>query len=272
MVVRSYTLQERPELERVVAPLLEVTWPRFVLHDPVAGRLWPRVVGEFADHHVGIVDEPAGELIGIGYSIPFAWDGSTAGLPAGWQAVVTQALADHDQGRAATAVAALSITVAPGHQGRGLSRSVLGALRDTAAAHGFATLVAPVRPSHKSRYPLTPMERYVRWTLPDGAPFDPWLRTHWRFGAEPCRICPASMVITAPVAAWEEWTGMAFPDSGSYVVPGALVPVTIDRERDIGRYAEPNLWVRHTLRDHRSGSPARYRSAPRAPRTPPLFH
>jgi hypothetical protein len=38
---------------------------------------------------------------------------------------------------------------------------------------------------------------------------------------------------------------MVFPESGDYVVEGALVPVTIDREGDIGRYADPNLWMRH---------------------------
>jgi hypothetical protein len=40
---------------------------------------------------------------------------------------------------------------------------------------------------------------------------------------------------------------MAFPESGRYVVPGALVPVEIDRERDTGRYEEPGVWMRHSL-------------------------
>jgi hypothetical protein len=40
---------------------------------------------------------------------------------------------------------------------------------------------------------------------------------------------------------------MRFPDSGPYVVPGALVPVEIDRDRDQGRYVEPNVWVRHRI-------------------------
>jgi hypothetical protein len=31
----------------------------------------------------------------------------------------------------------------------------------------------------------------------------------------------------------------------SYVVPGALVPVEIDRERDEGHYLEPNVWMVH---------------------------
>ncbi len=44
---------------------------------------------------------------------------------------------------------------------------------------------------------------------------------------------------TGTVAQWENWTGMALPASGSYVVKGGLVPVLIDRGRDIGEYVEP---------------------------------
>jgi hypothetical protein len=53
------------------------------------------------------------------------------------------------------------------------------------------------------------------------------------------------MVVTGTVAEWEEWAGLAFPESGRYVVPGALDLVEIDRERDLGLYAETNLWMRH---------------------------
>ena len=42
---------------------------------------------------------------------------------------------------------------------------------------------------------------------------------------------------------------MAFPETGEYVVEGALVPVTIDRKRDEGSYVEPNVWVRHAPAD-----------------------
>jgi hypothetical protein len=47
------------------------------------------------------------------------------------------------------------------------------------------------------------------------------------------------------VAEVEEWCGLAFPESGTYVVEGALAPVEIDRERDHGVYREPNVWMRH---------------------------
>ena len=44
------------------------------------------------------------------------------------------------------------------------------------------------------------------------------------------------MVITGTISEWEEWTGMRFPESDAYVVPGALQPVVMDLERDLGIY------------------------------------
>jgi hypothetical protein len=49
------------------------------------------------------------------------------------------------------------------------------------------------------------------------------------------------------VREWERWTRMRFPASGRYVVPGALVPIAIDRRRDRGRYVEPNVWMLHPV-------------------------
>ena len=53
-------------------------------------------------------------------------------------------------------------------------------------------------------------------------------------------------MVTGTVAKWEEWTEMAFPESGAYAVSGALVPIEIDRERDEGVYVEPNVWMVHS--------------------------
>ncbi len=68
-------------------------------------------------------------------------------------------------------------------------------------------------------------------------------------GAEQLRIAPKAGTITGTVAEWEDWPGMIFPESGAYVVPGVLQPIEIDRERNIGRYEDPNVWMRHQLAD-----------------------
>jgi GNAT superfamily N-acetyltransferase len=254
MEYRVVSLAERPELLGPALELHALGWPEFLQHDPAAGRYQPRLAGELAGYQVLLVDEKD-ELAAAGVSIPFAWDGSRVGLPAGWDAVVARGLADLEEGRRPTTLSALAATVAPDRRGQGLSPLIIEALKRAAVRHGLAHFVAPVRPTAKSAYPLTPMARYVRWTLPDGAPFDPWLRTHWRLGAKVLGVCPRSTVVEASVGTWEAWTGMRFPETGPYVVPRALVPVRVDRERDLGRYVEPNVWVRHPLR-----RPVRYGS------------
>src|SRR5262249_8203233 len=107
-------------------------------------------------------------------------------------------------------------------------------------AHGFTALIAPVRPSWKERYPLIPISRYAAWRRADGLLFDPWLRVHERLGAGVRRPEPKSMHITGTVAEWEHWTGLPFPESGDYVFPQGLAPLTIEREADLGAYSEPH--------------------------------
>jgi len=99
----------------------------------------------------------------------------------------------------------------------------------------------------KSLYPLTSIERYVLWKQADGSPFDPWFRVHWKEGGEMVKTAPQSMTIRGKVAEWEQWTNMRFPESGEYVVSGALQPVSIDCEHDEGIYIEPNVWMQHRL-------------------------
>jgi hypothetical protein len=91
------------------------------------------------------------------------------------------------------------------------------------------------------------MERYARWEREDGLPFDPWLRVHHRLGARFLEVAPESMVVTGTVSEWEDWTGMHFPETGPYIIEGALRPVEMDLERNLGVYTEPNVWMRHPI-------------------------
>ena len=140
---------------------------------------------------------------------------------------------------------ALGITIAPEYRGKGLSRRMIQRMAEIGRDYGLDTLIAPVRPTLKHRYPLTPMDRYISWRRPDGTHLDPWLRTHERLGADIVKVASRSVEVTGPVTEWEGWTQLAFPESGMYVVSGALVPIEIDRERDEGVYVEPNVWMVH---------------------------
>jgi hypothetical protein len=121
-------------------------------------------------------------------------------------------------------------------------------MRNTAKAHKLNALIAPVRPNFKHRYPHTPMSSYIKWCGSDGIPKDPWLRVHARKGAEIVKICPRSMRIVGTIEQWEKWTGLRFPGSDKYIVPGALVPVKIDWDHNQGTYVEPNVWMIHKLK------------------------
>ena len=144
-----------------------------------------------------------------------------------------------------TLVSAIQVLVDRNRHGSGLSSTMLGEMRRIAAAAGYGDLVAPVRPSLKSRYPITPIEEYVTWKTDEGLPFDPWLRVHARAGATIEKVCAESMIIPGTVAEWEEWSGMRFPASGAYTVPGALQPVEVDVDADRVVYVEPNVWMHH---------------------------
>ena len=140
---------------------------------------------------------------------------------------------------------ALAIAIPSGQENRGQSRLLLAGMRALAAGHGWAQLIAPVRPNWKARYPLTPIQRYAAWTRPDGLPFDPWLRVHARLGGRILRAEPESLRISGTVNDWEGWVGMAFPETGRYVFPEGLALLHVDREQDLGLYHEPNVWVAH---------------------------
>jgi hypothetical protein len=100
-------------------------------------------------------------------------------------------------------------------------------------------------PQLEGALPLTPIQRYAAWTRPDGLPFDPWLRVHVRLGGRILRAEPESLRISGTVSEWEGWVGMAFPETGRYVFPEGLALLHVDRERDLGLYHEPNVWVAH---------------------------
>lgn len=243
---RLSTLAERMDLEDALDAHNRGAWPRFMLEDAVADRLWHHLHEELAGFQLLLLDG-SDDIVAAGNCAPLCWDGTDADLPVGWDDQFERTAADLLAGRAPDTLGALQIVVAAEHQGSGLSRLMVSAFRAAALEHGLRALIACVRPTWKERYPLTPIERYAAWRREDGQPFDPWIRVHAHTGARVSRAEPASMAIEGSVADWEAWTGMAFPDDGAYVVPRAAAPVTIDHAADRGRYLDPNVWMVHDL-------------------------
>jgi GNAT superfamily N-acetyltransferase len=242
------TVGERPDLLPVANAIVAGAWPEFMLHNPVANQYWKEMYAAFPDLQFTMRDAATGEVVAVGASAALAWNPDVEGWPEeGWDWALARAVQDHRAGRKPNAQCGLIIAIAANHQGKGLSTKMVKAMKALGQRQGYDLLAIPVRPSVKSRYPLIPIERYVTWRRADGKPFDSWLRSHTSVGAEIIGPCVRSTLIEGTVAEWEEWAKMQLPDSGSYVVPGALVPVEIDRTADRGVYLEPNVWVRHPM-------------------------
>lgn len=246
MTYTVFTLHERPDLIDAIDHLHQIGWVPFMREDPVAALYWRQLLDSFPQFQYVVVDETS-TPVACGNAIPFHWDGSEESLPSGWDGVFEQGISDHEQQIKPDTLSALAIVIHPGYRGKGLSKLMVKEMKRLAVERNMKRMVAPVRPSLKQTYPLIPMEEYVQWVSDDGLPFDPWIRTHVKTGASIIKVADRSMVIPATVEKWEEWAGMPFPSSGSYIIEGGLVPLDIDKEANTGLYIEPNVWMRHTL-------------------------
>jgi hypothetical protein len=245
MSYKIITLKQRPDLAEQVDRLSEEAWPKFLRQHNT--HHWSSLFSTFSDYQLVLYD-PQDGVIAVGHTVPLSWDGTIEDLPVEINGVMDRGMQAYQHRQTPTTLSAVAVIVGSMHQRKGLSSVVLGAMKSLAAESGLGALIAPVRPTLKSRYPLTPIEQYVRWKRADGSPFDPWLRVHWNLGAVPLKTMPKSITVVGTVAEWEEWTGMSFPESGSYIVPRALEPVRIDREKDLGSVDDPNLWMRHSMK------------------------
>ncbi|MBA2460375.1 MAG: N-acetyltransferase [Actinobacteria bacterium] len=232
---------DRPDLrKRRQADLSQLTWPEYMNHNDPGNRYWGRLYTDFPDFQVALLD--GDELVAEAHAVPVGWDDTLEDLPAGWDDAFVRGMTSE---RTPTALSALAISVLPTRQGQRLSSRMIEAFKQTARVAGLRAVIAPVRPTWKERYPLIPIQRYMEWRREDGAHFDPWIRIHERVGGEIIAPAPESMLMRAPVADWEEWTGMLFPEDGEYVFPGGLS--TLGVRDGVGTHVEPNVWVRHNV-------------------------
>ena len=220
-------------------------WPEFMLHDPTAD-LMDHLYTEFPKYQFVLIDRLTNQVAAIGNSIPVSFNGIIDDLPEqGWDWAIQKGFEDLKSGATPNLLCALQIVVFSESRGKGISSLAVQGMKSLGQSNSLCDLIAPVRPNRKSEYPLISIDDYVRWKLPDGRPFDPWLRVHSNGGARLVKPCHKAMEIPGTIAEWEEWTGLKFLQSGDYVVPGALVPISVDLEKDRAVYTEPNVWMHH---------------------------
>jgi hypothetical protein len=243
-MVTMHTAAARPDLwERGIDS--ELVWPEYNLHGDVLNQYWGELDVELPEFQFVLYDDAEDVVVAEGHTGPMVWDGREASLPAGIDLALELSFRQVRAGERMNTLCALAAETPRDGRRRGLAVEILTAMRALAERNGLDHLVAPVRPSWKERYPITPIEQYVGWRRDDGQLFDPWMRVHERLGARVATPLPQSMRITGTVAEWESWTGLPFPESGEYVFPEGLAPLHVDREADYVSYWEPNVWMIH---------------------------
>jgi len=228
--------------------IANASWPEFMMNDPIANDHWHELFDRFNEYQFALLDTETNRMAAMGNSLAFHWDKDLSELPeGGWDWVFVKAVEDHKNSVKPNIQSAIQIAIHPDYQSQRLSERMVQAMREIARSKGFSNLVAPVRPNQKSKYPLISIDDYIKWTNDEGLPFDAWLRVHARVGARIIKPCHQAMTIRGTRAEWEEWTGLKFPQSGIYYLPGALNPMEINVENDQGIYIEPNVWIVHEI-------------------------
>ena len=235
-------LNNRGDYLQKLRRLSKASWPEFLLHGDMPS--WDKIYTELADFVLLLIDAD-GELAAAGFTIPVFWNGTFDDLPETIEAIIVNGLTTDPYRR--NTLMAVAAVVDQRHQGKNLSREILKQMSRLAKSHGFKDLLVPVRPTWKVRYPLQSIENYANWRRPDGFLYDPWLRTHERLGAKVLTCVDNTLTVKGTIRDWQTWTGMIFPESGCYIVDGALEPVTIDVAADSGVYHDPNVWMRHRV-------------------------
>lgn len=219
----------------------------YILEAPVPSRYWAALFEEFPQFQFCVRDE-AGAFVGTACAVPVYWGGAVDALPdEGFDWALPAGVEGRRSGRRPNLLCALSVNVVPSQREKGYSAQLLRVLADSAREHGLSGLIVPVRPTYKSRHPVTDMADYLAWKTPDGRCFDPWVRLHLSLGARVVGICRRSLTHEAPIERWSAWTGLHFPGTGRFIVPGALAPLEVDFEAGTAIYREPNVWMQHPL-------------------------
>ena len=238
----------RADYRELVRGLTKLSWPEFMLHDQIAGILWHELLDRFAEYQLALYDVENDRVAAMGNSFPLRWENSLTNLPeGGWDWAFMEAVNNHKQGLSPNVHCAIQVVIHPDYRGQGLGTRTLDAVHAVSQSKGFQTLIIPVRPSEKSNYPQSNIDDYLTWKNEDGLPFDAWLRVHAHIGGKIIKACHESKTIRGTRAEWEQWTGMNFPQSGGYIIPGALNPMEMNLEKDEGIYIEPNVWMVHSL-------------------------
>jgi len=232
-------LSENLKLIDVINKIHSEPWPIFLSEDSSVRKYWQRLYQVYPEYQLLFrIDK---EYIGVANSAPIYWNGKIDYLPSGFDESIEIIIEKNEK---LNTLCGLAVVISKSHLGKGISSEIVNGLKKLARSYGYSNLILPVRPTLKSQYPTIYMDNYINWQK-DNLPFDPWLRVHVKAGGKILKVVNPSMAVRGTVSDWQEWSGMYFGESNEYIIKGALNPVKIDLENNIGEYIEPNVWVLH---------------------------
>lgn len=238
------TCADRPDLFDTCVAIEDEAWDAlgFLDYTPAHHAHYNELLALFPDFHLCMLDTTTGDVVATGMCVPLCISVDQPLPDEGWDWVVNTAC--EQGGKQSNAIGALSISVPASLRHRGLARDLINTMRALAGLNTFRQVIAPVRPSEKCRHPFVAMREYIEWRDERGRIFDPWLRSHVSVGGRVEGVCDHSMVVEQPLEFWKRWIGDLDRD-GPTSLAGALAPLVV--EGGVGRYVEPNVWVRHAV-------------------------
>lgn len=244
LVIRSRA--DSPELSKAAESIEHAAWSDlgFLNYTHSHYEHYADLLDAYPEYQLCLVDEEAGYPVAVANSVPILCSGPEDLPPEGWDWVVETA-ARNKNGRA-NMLGALAVSVPAIHRSKGYARRMIRALLELAEHKKLGGVVVPVRPSAKVKHPWVPLREYITWTDPNGRIYDPWIRSHLASGGRMVGLAERSMVVCEPLPFWENWSKQHFERSGNYTIDGAIAPITIDVDRRIGTYEEPNVWVAYS--------------------------
>ena len=226
-----------------MASLDERSWPVFSQNSDAIS--WPQLYDVLSEYALVLVKND--RVIAVGFTVPVLWNQKPEGLPDSIESIIRQGIALKERAAQANTLIPIAALVDSKVQGMGLSSIVLKEMKTLAYGLGLNSLVVPVRPTNKAKYPAQSIASYANRRREDGFFYDNWLRVHERLGAEIIHIAECTLTVRSDLSNWSKWTNMDFPESGQYVVPGALSTVEVDKDLNIAVYREPNVWMLHPM-------------------------
>ena len=232
-------LSDNKKLIDVINKLHSGPWPVFLSEDLSVKKYWQRLYQVYPEYQ--LLFRINSKYVGVANSAPIYWNGNIDDLPAGFDEAIETII---EENKKPNTLCGMAVVISKEYLGKGISSKIINNLKKLAKSYGYSNLILPVRPTLKSQYPTISMDNYINWEK-DNLPFDPWLRVHMKIGGKILKVAKPSMIVRGTVSDWQRWTGMYFGESNKYTIQGALNPVNIDLETNVGEYIEPNVWVLH---------------------------